>query len=427
MNETPKGDEHYAHPDQLCIGMHVHLDLSWVEHPFTFSSFKIKTPDQISTIQSLDLKRVRYSPNKSDAEPLPPRAVPLGTAASAVDQHDNDLQYLAKRARLERLEAQRAKAAACEKEFLSSTRAIKSINQNMFAQPALVRQQADDLVKAMTDSMLMEVDIAIQLMADKIGNEDVYFHSLNVALLSMMLAKEMKAPPAAIHLLGLAALFHDAGDADIPERVVRKTDAHTRAEIMLLQQHCAYGVEIAKKIGLPPEVQTVILQHHEHVDGSGYPKALQGPQLSLLSRIVAIVNAYDELCNPVNPAKAMTPHEALSTLYAQQRESFDPQAMAVFVRCMGVYPPGTVVALSNGVLAMVVSVNTTRPLKPTVLVYDPAVPKSEAIVVDLEQEPEVTVVKTLKPQQLPPAVFDYLSPRKRTSYYFSAEAGKSPG
>ncbi|GAB4567729.1 MAG: DUF3391 domain-containing protein [Rhizobacter sp.] len=427
MNDTPKSDEHYAQPDQLCIGMHVHLDLSWVEHPFTFSSFKIKTPEQIGTIQSLGLKRVRYSPNKSDAEPLTPSDALNTPASPAQAKHDSDLQYLGKRARLERLAQQRAKAAACEREFLSSTRAIKSINQNMFAQPALVRQQADDLVKTMTDSMLMDADIAIQLMADKIGNEDVYYHSLNVALLSMMLAKEMEAPAAAIHLLGLAALFHDAGDADIPERIVRKPDALTRAEMVVLQQHCAYGVEIAKKLGLATEVQSVILQHHERVDGSGYPRGLQGPQLSLLSRIVAIVNAYDELCNPVNPAKALTPHEALSTLYAQQRERFDPQAMATFVRCMGVYPPGTLVALSNGVLALVVSVNTTRPLKPTVLVYDPAVPRSEAIVVDLEQDPEVTVVKTLKPQQLPPAVFDYLSPRKRTSYYFTAEPGKPAG
>jgi hypothetical protein len=85
------------------------------------------------------------------------------------------------------------------------------------------------------------------------------------------------------------------------------------------------------------------------------------------------------------------------------------------------------VALSNGVLAMVVSVNASRPLKPTVVVYDPAVPKSEAIVVDLEQEPDVTISKTLKPQQLPPAVFDYLSPRKRTTYYFNAETGKAQG
>jgi putative nucleotidyltransferase with HDIG domain len=423
MDDKTPPNEHYVTPNQLCLGLHVHLDLSWVEHPFTFSSFKIKTLEQIATIQSLGLQRVRYSPARSDGEPLAEPATSSTAAAPAALTSDDPL-YQAKRARLERLEAQRAKSAACEKAFLSSTRAIKSINQNLFSQPAVVRQQADELVKSMADSMLMDVDIAVRLMADKIGNEDAYFHSLNVTLLAMMLAKEMKAPLAGIQLVGLASLFHDAGEAEIPERIVRKSDALTKAEASLLQQHCAYGVDIGRKLGLPPEAQAVILQHHECVDGSGYPRGLHGPQLSLLARIVALVNAYDELCNPPNPLNAMTPHEALSTLYAQQRNRFDPLAMTTFVRCMGVYPPGTVVALSNGALAMVVSVNTSRPLKPTVLVYDPAVPKSEAIVVDLEQEAEVTVSKTLKPSQLPPAVFDYLSPRRRTAYYFSAETGK---
>lgn len=425
MGDKPRSDEHYVTPDQLCMGLHVHLDLSWVDHPFTFSSFKIKTLDQIATIQSLGLTRIRYSPTRSDTEPLAEPVAP--TAPPPAVDHEADPLYLAKRERLARLEAQRAKSASCEKEFLSSTKAIKSIQQNMFSQPALVRQQADELVKSMTDSMLMDVDIAIQLMADKVGNEDVYYHALNVTLLSMMLAKEMKAPAAAIHLLGLAALFHDAGEADIPDRITHKTEALTRAEASLLQQHCAYGVEVAKKLGLPPETQTAIFQHHEHADGSGYPKGPQAGPLSLLSRIIAIVNTYDELCNPANPARALTPHEALSTMYAQQRARFDPLAMTTFVRCMGVYPPGTIVALSNGVLAMVVSVNASRPLKPTVIVYDPAVRKSEAIVVDLELEPDVTVSKTLKPQQLPAAVFEYLSPRKRTTYYFNAETGKSQG
>ncbi len=428
MVESLKNDEFYVMPGQLCIGLHVHLDLSWVHHPFTFSSFKIKTLEQIATIQSLKLQRIRYSPNKSDGEPL---AEPSAAAAQPVPSvnanPEADALYQAKRARLERLDAQREKSAACEKAFLSSTKVIKSINQNMFSQPAQVRQQADELVRSMADSMMMDVDIAIQLMADKIGNEDVYYHSLNVTLLSMMLAKELKAPREAIQLLGLAAMFHDAGEVEIPERIVRKTDPLTRAEAALLQQHCVYGVDIAKKLGLPAEAQSVVLQHHEHVDGSGYPKGLQGAQMSLLSRIVAIVNVYDELCNPVNLSKALTPHEALSTMYAQQRARFDPQAMATFVRCMGVYPPGTVVALSNGVLAMVVSVNISRPLKPTVLVYDPAVPKSEAIVVDLEQEPDVSVSKTLKPQDLPSNIFDYLSPRKRTTYYFRPEDGKPKG
>lgn len=416
-----EGSDHFITPSQLRVGLYIHLDLTWVEHPFTFSSFKIKNEEQISTIRALGLERIRFSPSKSDVEPLqPPAQEPPPPEVPAVS-HEDDPAYQAKRERLERLAAQRAKVSACEREFLSTTRTIRLINQNVFAQPFQVKEQATELINSMADSMLVDADIAIQLMADKIGGEDVYHHSLNVTLLSMMLAKEMKAPAAAIKLLGLGALFHDVGEQEIPDRIVRKLEPMNRAELALFQQHCMYGVDIGKKLELPPESLLVIAQHHERTDGTGYPQKLLAPQLSLLARIVALVNAYDELCNPPNPAKAMTPHEALSILYAQQRMHFDPMAMTTFVRCMGVYPPGTIVVLSNGALGMVVSVNSSRPLKPTLLVYDPAVPKEDAILVDLEQEPDVVVSKTIKPTQLPQAAYDYLAPRKRLSYYFTTE------
>ncbi|MDI1259197.1 HD-GYP domain-containing protein [Aquabacterium sp.] len=405
------------------MGLYVHLDLTWVNHPFTFSSFKIKSSEQIHMIQTLGLTRIRYSPAKSDEQPGPESAIPMSTVASS--SPESDLAYQAKRERVEKLALQRTKVASCEREFLSTTRIIKSINQNLFSRPKEVCEQANTLVSGIADSMMVDADIAIQLMADKVGGEDVYLHSLNVTLLSMMLAKEMKAPIEAIKFLGMGALFHDAGDAEIPERITRKMEPLSKNEQSLLQQHCGHGVDIGKKLGLPSEALLVIAQHHERVDGSGYPLKMQGAQLSLLSRIVAVVNAYDELCNPVNPAKAMTPHEALSTMYAQQRSQFDPLAMTTFVRCMGVYPPGTIVVLSNGSLGMVASVNSTRPLKPTILVYDPAVPKEEAILVDLEQEPDVVVSRAIKPQQLPQAAHDYLSPRKRMSYHFHAEVGKA--
>jgi hypothetical protein len=130
------------------------------------------------------------------------------------------------------------------------------------------------------------------------------------------------------------------------------------------------------------------------------------------------------LCNPPNPAKALTPHEALSTMFAQQRNQYDQLAMSTFVRCMGVYPPGTLVVLSNGAIAMVVSVNTTKPLRPVVLVYDPAVPKEEAILVDLETEQDVSITKTMRPQQLSSDAYAYLAPRKRMTYYFDTDSGK---
>jgi putative nucleotidyltransferase with HDIG domain len=241
----------------------------------------------------------------------------------------------------------------------------------------------------------------------------------------MIVAKELKAPPEAIRLLGTGALFHDIGKLDIPDRVTRKTSPLTKPEVALLQQHCAYGVEIGRRMELSGEVLNIIGQHHEHVDGSGYPKALKHSQISMLAKIVAIANTFDNLCNPSNPAWALTPHEALSVMYAQQRGQFEATPLNTFVRCMGIYPPGTVVVLSNGSIGMVVAVNSTRPLKPTLLVYDPDVPREDAVLVELEQEPEVTVARTLKPSQLPAAVFDYLAPRKHTSYYFDSERAQA--
>lgn len=418
-------------PSQLCIGMYVHLDVPWMDHPFTFSSFKIKSLEQIELIQSLGLKRLRYAPGKSDSEPLP-QSDPSGAEATTPEAPTpptphNSPAFQAKRERLARLAQHGERVVACERQLLGNVQTLKSVQQNLFSRPEQAYKEASVLVESMADSMLMDADIAIHLMADKLGNEEVYNHSLNVTLLSMMLAKEMKAPAHGIRLLGMGALFHDIGKIEIPDRIVRKTEPLTKPELGLLQTHCAAGVEIGKKLNLTPEAIQVIVQHHEHADGTGYPRKLQGAQISLLARIVAVTNVYDNLCNPTNPARALTPHEALSTMYGQQRSHFDPQAMNTFIRCMGIYPPGTVVVLSNGTLAMVVSINSSRPLKPTVVVYDPAVPREEAILADLEQEPDVTIAKTIRPQLLPPAALEYLNPRRRMTYYFDTSHGKPGG
>ncbi|MBH9577198.1 HD-GYP domain-containing protein [Inhella proteolytica] len=410
-------------PEQLCIGLYVHLDLPWSAHPFTFSSFKIKDLGQIATLQSLGLERIRYSASKSDCAPLalPPRtAEPAAPPAMALA---DDPALKLKRERLERMAAHHAKVAQCERELLSSGRAVKSITQNLFAKPKEAYAEASGLISGLAASMLVDADVAIQLMADKVGGEDVYHHSLNVAILSMVLARELKAPPAAMQVLGLGALLHDIGKADLPERVVRKSTPLTAAEAVVYQMHCEKGVAIAQAMGVGPEVRAIIEQHHECSDGSGYPKRLSGTQLGLLVRVVALVNAYDNLVNPLDPRRALTPHEAMSVIYGQRRAQFDNLVLTTFVRSVGIYPPGTVVNLSNGTLGMVLSVNSSRPLKPTVLVYDPAIPKDGAIVVNLEEEPEVSVATTVKPADLPADVFDYLSPRRRTTYFFNTEGG----
>ena len=281
-------------------------------------------------------------------------------------------------------------------------------------------EQATQLVNQIADSILSAPELALHLMADKIGGEEMYFHSLTVTMLSLMIARDIKMPPEYITQLGVGALFHDIGRIDIPTRVLLKQEPLTHAERELYKMHCQYGVAIAQRLQLAPPATAIIHEHHEMFDGSGYPQGLAGEHIKLLARIVAIANYYDGLCNPVNIANALTPHEALSVMFTKQRAKFDPKLLQVFVRCLGVYPPGTIVQLSNGVIGMVTSINSAKPLKPTIIIYDADIPKDEAIIVDLEGEHDINIAKAIRPAQLPREIYNYLSPRQNVSYYFDA-------
>jgi putative nucleotidyltransferase with HDIG domain len=365
------------------------------------------------------LRRIRYAPEKSDCEPIAASARPYEVPEPQA-LLDEEPAYVAKRAMVERLASQEKKIEQCEREFLNASRSIKAMSLNVFSAPKQVTAQATALINRTADVLMGESEVAIHLISDSVGGDDVYSHALNVALLSMIVAKEMKLSAEEVRIVGLGALFHDVGKTEIPLKIKTKIDPLTKAEAAIMQEHCKLGVAVGRQLELPLESVLVIAQHHERVDNSGYPGQLGMDKLSIHSRIVAVAEAYDEMCNPINPDRSLTPHEVLSIIYAQQRSQFDPVATATLVRCLGVYPPGTIVQLSNGAMGRVVSVNTSRPLKPVVLIYDPAMPKGETILVDLAVEQDVTISRTYKPRQLPVAAYEFLAPGRRTSYYFRA-------
>lgn len=426
--------DHYLSMDQLRVGLYVHLDLKWFQHPFAFSHFKIKSEEQIRSLRSLGLKTVRFSPELSEGSPPPKMAVPAtpGPGAGAVPPAGTEPPDLspvmsAKRAMMEQMRLRRQDAERIEKAFTSTANTIRDIEKNLYSKPAETVQQATQLIAQIADSILSAPELAIQVMGDKVGGEELYFHALNVTMLSMMMARDIKLPAEVVGVLGLGALMHDIGCKEVPDRILRKPEALTQAERNFYELHCQYGEDIGKRLHLAPPVLAIIREHHELFDGSGYPARLEGETTSLLSRIVAIANYYDELCNPPVFAEVLTPHEALSLMFAKLRSKFDPKLLQVFIRCLGVYPPGTIVQLSNGAIGMVATVNTARPMKPTVVVYDADVPKDEAIMLDMERETEVNIAKAMRPAQVPRDVYNYLSPRKRVSYYFDAAARPEAG
>ena len=410
----------YIAMDQLKVGLYVYLDLKWFEHPFAFNNFKIKDEEQIALIRTLGLKKVRYDAARSDQRPAPSQPEKPRDETAPEPVHKEHPALAAKRALVEKIKLQREASARIETAFVDTAKTIHNVEKNLLTHPEETLKQADQLVEQIADSILSAPELAIHVMGDKMGGEEMYFHSLNVTMLSLMMARDIKMPVEAVKSLGMGALFHDIGHREIPNKILMKMEPLTQVERNYFELHCQYGVEIGRGLKLPVSTLAIIREHHELYDGSGYPQKLKGDAIHLMARIVAIANHYDELCNPLNIVNALTPHEALATMFAKLRAKFDPKLLQVFVRCLGVYPPGTIVQLSNGVIGMVATINTAKPMKPMLVVYDAQIPKEEAILVDMESEVDVNIAKAIRPAQLSREIYNYLSPRKQVSYYFDA-------
>jgi len=426
-------------PKDLRIGMYVHLDVGWLSHPFPLSSFKITSAEQLATIHSLRLKRVRWIPERSDPDPAEPTTQPgeegplpdemaVQPADAALPSADGDAPVVelvdhARDASRHRLDAQRAAAAMCEAQFAEACRDLRAINDHV-AQDALgAGRDATGLAQALLDKMMVDGELCVRVLEEAAGERGAT-HALNVSVIGMLLGRALNYEPLAVRQIGVAGLVHDIGKLELPDRVRLPRADFTHGEATAYREHVSRGVAVAQRMALDKDVLLAIAQHHEHADGSGFPSGIALDRMSTVSRVVSLVNAYDNLCNPADPAQAMTPHEALSRMFAQCRSRFDVDILNVFIRMMGIYPPGSVVQLSDERFAMVMTVNPLRPLKPRVLVVDDAVPSAEALYLDLETTPELGIKRSLRGAQLPASAQQYLRPRRRVAYYFDVDTSQ---
>ena len=425
-DDSPDSGSHYASPDQLRIGLHVFVDLPWFLHPFTLNSFKISSAGQIAELRALKLSRFRYDPERSDAIPAETAAAastPPAAGDAQGDSVETDPAMEEKDARARHVREHRRAVAQTEKAFVKAAAIMRKVTRNLLLQPKEVMEEARGLAELMTEVFLERPNVSLHVMGEKCGGEEAYFHSLNVSILSMLLAKGLELTAAQARNLATGALLHDIGLIDIPDRVLKKgPDEYTRAERELHASHVESGVRMGKQLELSPEVLAIIAQHHEMADGTGYPRQLRLEEIAPLARVVSLVNFYENLCNPVVFSQAMTPHEALSFIFARRKDKFDARILQLMIRSLGVYPPGSIVKLSNDEIGMVTSVNPQKTLRPWVMLYDAAVPRQEPVMLDLDEETGVSIVKSLRPVLLPPAVYAYLSPRRRITYFFDSDS-----
>ena len=411
--------------EDLRVGIYVHLEGGWLSHPFPLSSFRIASPDQIATLRGLGLSRVRWVPERSDPAPAENPAfdaaatVPAGAApAQASDEAEAAQQTR------QFLQSQREATQRCERQHAEASLAWREASDAVASQPRDAGRTTLVLTQAILDKMLAADDIGIRLVAG--GNDRSASHAINVGVISLLIARTLGLNEQELLDVGVGALMHDVGKTEVSERFRHLEPGFNLNEVSAYRDHVAKGVGLGQRMLLSAGAQRVLAQHHEHADGGGFPLKLAGERITAGARIVALVNRYDNLCNPQARAPALTPHEAMSLLFVQGRKQFDAAVLNAFIRMMGVYPAGSLVQLTDDRFALVVGVNSSRPLKPRVLVHEPELPRAETLMLDLEQTQDLGIRRSLPASKVPPAALAYLDPRPRVSYYFEPLVRPAP-
>ncbi|WP_029897234.1 HD-GYP domain-containing protein [Desulfohalovibrio reitneri] len=418
--------------DQLQPGVYIRLEGHWFEHPFLFTRFKIKSEEQIRVLRDSGVEEVTCVPAKSDRLPISrsksAERAEAGEPEPAKKQAKDPATerfWKLKKERIEKLKTKRDEIKACEEKYRKSAKAVPGMMDGVLTGSAESVEQAGDMIADMVDVLLNDRDAVVHLMGSE-EDESLYYHSLNVSVLALMLGKDIGLGQEDMSALGLGCLFHDVGKNRIDKKILKKKGPLTKPEQELLHLHPRYGVEIALKTGAFPEgALRAIFQHHEAADGSGYPKGFTKKKTHRLARVASIANVYDNLVNDPLREKAMTPYQAMSFMFAKLKNKLDMDIFSSFIRCLGIYPPGTICQLSNEAIGLVISVNQRNPLKPSLLLFDPEVPREEAVIFDMEDDPELGVLKSIHPQDLPKEIFDYLNPSTEVAY-FTNNAGEKP-
>lgn len=419
----PREGEIQIVASQLRPGVHVRLPASWLEHQFMFNSFVIADEDQARLIAAMnftqlfcDVTRCKVPPLPKPVSSVPPD--PVSAEEKARLSALTEKQMEEKLARTQVMSERRERLDKAQKHYAGASNAIGGAFKSFDANPKESIEQVARVSEESTAVLLADPDSAIVLIAEKGGASGQTAHALSVMTLALLLGKQARLPEEALYALGVGALLHDIGKSAIKPSILRNTERNKHEEAVY-RTHCRMGYESALCAGsLSPPILDAILHHHERIDGSGFPDGLHGEGVHLAARVVAIADRFDNLVNPIDFRRAISPSEALARMWAKEKNGFDATLLQLFVRAMGVYPPGSIVQLSDGHIGVVMtSATTENPLSPQVIIYDPEVPLRQAFIIDLAKESSVKIDHALRLHDRPNEELDYLLPRRKMNWF----------
>ncbi len=354
--------------EDLRIGMFIQrLNSSWWDHPFISNSFLVQEEKIIGKIIQGGIHEVYIDTQKGLDVPDAPTESEINKEISAKIEKISTNKP--EREQTSTLQDELVQANAIQKE---ARQVVSNIMGNVRLGGPIDLKSVENLVGDMVDSIFRNQDALICLSRIKQKDDYTFQHSISVCVLLISFAKKMKLDRAIIDQIGTGGLLHDLGKMNVPLKILNKAGQLDEEEFQIMKGHVVYGEQILSQApGITPLSYHLISEHHERIDGKGYPRGLEGEAISLVGQMTGIVDVYDALTSNRVYRAAMEPFEALRSLLEWSTYQFKEELVHSFIRTVGIYPVGTLVRLKNGLLGVVVEQGEKSLTQPVVrIIYD---------------------------------------------------------
>ena len=347
------------------IGMYVHdLNCDWTSHPFFRRRFLIKTDAEIAKITEAGIHEIYIDTQKGlDVS----HAISIDEVNATLQQEMIEavinepapiitLSFAEELGRANRIKSQ-------------AHALVKTVMQDVRLGRAVELEQVEPMIESITESVLSNSGALLTLLRIKNKDDYTFLHSVSVGTLMIAFCRSVGMDMETIHLAGLGGILHDTGKALVPDEVLNKPGRLTEEEFDIIKRHPRDGFDILSRTeGISEIPLDITLHHHERVDGSGYPHNLKGDTISTLAKMAAIVDVYDAITADRCYHKGMAPTDALRKIFEWSKYHFDPKLVQAFMRCVGIYPVGTLVLLESGKLGVVIEQHASNLLTPKIKV-----------------------------------------------------------
>lgn len=370
--------KHQISTDKLKIGMYVaELDRPWLESPFLFQGFVIDDDEDLDKLREccefvyVDEERSQVSVKTAidsagdEGSRKQAEDFHVGAAVSSVNKQPD--QKIAENASPSSASFQAEYEHAREVRTTAHSNTIKVLDDVRLGR-SVDADEARQVVGGLINTISRNASTALWLTNLRSKNAYIADHSINTSILAIAFARHLGLPKAEIATIGIGALLHDVGMMRVPNDILEKPGPLSDEEFGVVKRHPAEGQAVLKLTQhMPDSCLRIVRSHHERLDGSGYPDGLQGEDIPVSVLIVAVADVYDAMIADRPYRHGVSPQEALTTLHKEAKDHFGRDLIEEFIKCIGIYPIGSLVLLSNENLGIVMASNPKARLQPLVM------------------------------------------------------------